>query len=318
MLVVGPSDVQQASALLSDLGIKIMSGGRFLGGFIGEPSLVANFVSDKVQLWSRCVQRLSDVATSQPQAAHAALARSLQFEWCHLQRVIPDSANFFTPLRDALNDVFYPILLGGSVSGHEVRLFGFPARFGGLGISDPVKSADLAFSSSREGSSVLVDSIHGVTEFSVTAHLDLLARVHNDISRRREVDVQSALSSLLELLPSPVCRTVRRDVDFQTSGWLTVLPLACHQFDLSAQQFHDALSLRYHRPLSMMPFLVMGVVQLLAYHMHWIVAKVVWLHSATMRFEMLWVIWQLWLIRMSFVNRLYVRVTLRFLLWSLI
>ena len=122
VLVVSPSDVQQASALFSDLGIKIVSGGRFLGGFIGEPSLVANFVSDKVQLWSRCVQRLSDVATSQPQAAHAALARSLQFEWYHLQRVIPDSANFFTPVQDALNDVFYPILLGGSVSEHEVRL----------------------------------------------------------------------------------------------------------------------------------------------------------------------------------------------------
>ena len=253
VLVVGPSDVQQVSTLFSDLGIRVVSGGRFLGGFIGEHSLVANFVSDKVQLWSRCVQRLSDVATLQPQAAHAALARSLQFEWCHLQRVIPDSGNFFTPLRGALNDVFYPVLLGGSVSEHEVRLFGFPARFGGLGISDPVKSAGLAFSSSREGASVLVDAIHGVTEFSLTAHLDLLARVRNDFSRRREVDVQSALSSLLESLPSPVCRTVRRAVDFQTSGWLTVLPLACHQFDLSAQQFRDALSLRYHRPLSMMP-----------------------------------------------------------------
>ena len=142
--------------------------------------------------------------------------------------------------------------MGGSVSEHEVRLFSFPARFGGLGISDPVKSAGLAFSSSREGASVLVDAIHGVTEFSLTAHLDLLGRVRNDISRKREVDVQSTLSSLLESLPSSVCCTVRRTVDFQSSGWLTVLPLACHQFDLSAQQFLDALSLRYHRSLSMM------------------------------------------------------------------
>ena len=70
-MVVGPSDVQQASALFSDLGIKVVSGGHFLGGFIGEPSLVDNFVSDKVQLWSCSVQSLSDVATSQPQAAHA-------------------------------------------------------------------------------------------------------------------------------------------------------------------------------------------------------------------------------------------------------
>ena len=38
-------------------------------------------------------------------------------------RVIPDSANFFTPLRGALNDVFYSILLGGSVSEHEPGAF---------------------------------------------------------------------------------------------------------------------------------------------------------------------------------------------------
>ena len=48
--------------------------------------------------------------------------------------------------------------------------------------------------------------------------LDLLARACNDISRRREVDVQSVLSSLLELLPSSVCCSVRRAVDFHTSG----------------------------------------------------------------------------------------------------
>ena len=47
-------------------------------------------------------------------------------------------------------------------------------------------------------------------------------------------------------MPSPVCRTIRRAIDFQTSGWLTVLPLTCHHFDLSPQQFRDALSLRYH------------------------------------------------------------------------
>ena len=87
-----------------------------------------------------------------------------------------------------------------------------------MGISDLVKSAGLAFSSSREGASVLVDAIHGVMEFSLSAHLDLLARVCIDISKRREVDVQSALSSLLELSPSPVCHTVRRAVDFQTFG----------------------------------------------------------------------------------------------------
>ena len=54
------------------------------------------------------------------------------------------------------------------------------------------------------------------------------------------------LTSVLKSLPSPACHTIRRAIDFQTFGWLTVLLLACHQFNLFPQQFCDALSLRYH------------------------------------------------------------------------
>ena len=109
----------------------------------------------------------------------------------------------------------------------------------------------LAFSS-RESASVLVDAIHGATELKVTAHLDQLAKVRHDVSGRREARAQCLLTSVLECMPSPVCRTIRRATDFQTSGWLPVLPLTCHHFDLSPQQFRDAfaLSLHYHRPLS--------------------------------------------------------------------
>ena len=111
----------------------------------------------------------------------------------------------------------------------------------------------LAFKSSREGASVLVDAVRGVVEFRVTAHLDHLARIRHDVSVKRDATVQSVLTSVLECLPSQACRTIRRAINFQTSGWLTVLPLACHQFDLSPQQFRDALSLQYHRPLATMP-----------------------------------------------------------------
>jgi len=46
---------------------------------------------------------------------------------------------------------------------------------------------------------------------------------------------------------------VQRAVDFHTSGWLNVLPLIHHHFDLSAQQFHNALCLHYYHPLSLIP-----------------------------------------------------------------
>ena len=167
--------------------------------------------------------------------------------------MIPDCALLFYPLLEALNDVFYPALFGSPVSQHEVQLFALPARFGGLGINDPVESAPWVFSSSREGASVLVNILHGMADFCLTDHLDHLVRSCREVASRRDANFQSVLTSVFGSLPPLTCCTVRRAFDFQTLGWLAVLPLACHQFDLSLQQFHDALSLRYHRPLEVMP-----------------------------------------------------------------
>ena len=99
VLVVGPSFVNQATSMFSDLGIKVVSGSRFLGGFVGEHSMASDYVTQKVKMWVDCVKRLSDVAKLQPQAAHAAVSRSLQFEWSFLQRVIPDCATAFVLSR---------------------------------------------------------------------------------------------------------------------------------------------------------------------------------------------------------------------------
>ena len=41
--------------------------------------------------------------------------------------------------------------------------------------------------------------------------------------------------------------------DQNISAWLSALPLIENQFDLSAQEFRDGLTLRYKRPLMQMP-----------------------------------------------------------------
>ena len=41
--------------------------------------------------------------------------------------------------------------------------------------------------------------------------------------------------------------------DEKMSSWLTVLPIAKHHFDLTAQEFRDALAIRYKKPLLGIP-----------------------------------------------------------------
>ena len=63
-----------ANDLFCDLGIQVVTGSCFLCRFVGDRSLAANFVSEKVVIWCWRVQQLSDIAMSEPQATFAALA----------------------------------------------------------------------------------------------------------------------------------------------------------------------------------------------------------------------------------------------------
>ena len=60
-------------------------------------------------------------------------------------------------------------------------------------------------------------------------------------------------------------RIIQRKLDYKCSTWLTVLPKQDNFFSMSADEFRDSLSLRYHngRTLPKMPKLVMQMVRVL-------------------------------------------------------
>ena len=80
------------------------------------------------------MEKLTNVAKSQPQAAYTALTKSLQFEWTYLQRVTPNCATAFAPLNHILFESFMPTELEGSISEQEKALLFHPARMGEMRI----------------------------------------------------------------------------------------------------------------------------------------------------------------------------------------
>ena len=112
--------------------------------------------------------------------------------------MIPNCAIAFLPLCDAIHHQFHPAVLGGPVSEFEVQLFDFPARAGGLAISDPVKYASVGFFSSLQSSAVHRAAISEQAEFSPTAYLDLL-----DAIRLRPQLLEESIPSLLYWLCYP-------------------------------------------------------------------------------------------------------------------
>ena len=87
---------EKAIELFSELGVKVVTGQHSLGGYAGDHESTEEYVQQRVQKWVHYVEKLTNAAESQPQAAYTALTKSLQFEWTYLQRVIPDCDCFCT------------------------------------------------------------------------------------------------------------------------------------------------------------------------------------------------------------------------------
>ena len=67
---------------------------------------------------------------------------------------------------------FLPVLFGSSITPAERRLFSLPAKFGGLGILDPVWSASGSYQASVHATSVLTAPIREGLAFDLESHVD--------------------------------------------------------------------------------------------------------------------------------------------------
>ena len=72
---------EQAKAIFSDLKINVVTGFKFIGGFIGSGNDIEKWLIEKVQKWVSCVHSLASAAEEFPHSAHTVLTKSLQHEW---------------------------------------------------------------------------------------------------------------------------------------------------------------------------------------------------------------------------------------------
>jgi hypothetical protein len=111
-LVVHPKFVEHAKILFAGFNINIVTGSRFLGGFIGSIEDTNLWIEEKVLSWNKAISKLASAATNFPQAAFTALTRSLQNEWLFVQRVLNGFEHQFSLLKDSLKSDFLPNLFG--------------------------------------------------------------------------------------------------------------------------------------------------------------------------------------------------------------
>jgi len=171
ILIVAPEFVQKAQTDFGGLELKIVTGFKYLGGFVGTPEDRDQWIQTKVEFWTKSVNKISEVGRKDPQAAFIAISKSLQNEWNYIQRVVEDTDESFKKLKDALCNQFLPEICGFEIEEFDAELMLRPSKFGGIGIRDPVKTAEIAYKTSLQSSEILKNGIISGTSLDILNHV---------------------------------------------------------------------------------------------------------------------------------------------------
>ena len=245
-LVVKQDHEEQAKEIFSDTDVRLTTQGkRHLGAALGSKTFTEEYVSDKVQGWTRDIMNLVEVASSQPHAAYAAYVHGLSNRWSYLQRTVPDINDLLQPLENAIHQHLIPALTGRPpCSSTERDLLALPTRLGGLGLRDPSATSSECFKSSERITAPLVALI--VSQSTVdTVDKNITSIIKKEVKKNNRKRQEERASAVYNQLTPELKRCVDLSKEKGSSSWLSVLPLEEHGFYLHKGEFKDALCLRY-------------------------------------------------------------------------
>jgi hypothetical protein len=236
-----------ARSTFNDLGFKVQTGSRYLGGYIGSKADRELWVHEKVTFWTSAVTDLAFAALSHPQTAFAGLQKSLQHEWQVIQRVIDDIVDCLFDVEAAITDIFLPALYGETLKDCTYRrnLSALPVKFAGLALPDPSASSEGNYEASTLVCSHILAAFRGTKSFSSADHQSLRKAITAEIKTCRSDEQDSTLSTILADLDCNTRRTILRGKEI--GQWLSVMSSTLNGNELSAQEFRDALLLRHAR-----------------------------------------------------------------------
>ena len=237
-------DEERAREVLEEFNFQYHEGHRYIGGFIGSEEARQAWLDPQIRQWVEGVKILAKAARKYPQTAYAGLVKSLQTEWTYLQRVAPDVEAAFAPVEKAIVEDFLPALLGDTMAtAMDLReLSKFPIRLAGLGIPDPVASAEGHLRTSVEMTEAVSASLRDAQPLDAIGYGTAATRILHRTQVAKEKQLTDSLEPILDSATPAVARRLKRSK--QTGAWLTALPHNLNGTVLSAEEFRDNLRLR--------------------------------------------------------------------------
>ena len=258
VLIVKPGFLEVARVKFGDMNVKITEeGDKHLGAVIGTTDFKEKFVKTQVAKWKAEIERLAEMARSEPHAAYSAFTFGVKHRWNFLMRTVPNIGPLFAPLEATIREKLLPELTGRHILAREDperAIIALPPRLGGLGIPNPWKIADTEHQNSMKLTAQLTQRIVDQDE---STEIDLAEQwnITREISKAREAEQKTESEQIKTNLENNSDRIRRLDMaqEVGASNWLTALPIRAKGFSLNKQEFVDALALRYGWPIDGLP-----------------------------------------------------------------
>ena len=229
-------------------------GQRHLGAVIASQEYKDQYCEEKVRAWKEEIERLSEIAKSQPHAAYIAFTKGYKSKFTYFMRTIESFEDYVDPIQEVIEDLLLPTLFGQSepLPNEVRRLATLATGQGGLGIPDLKSEAPQQFAASRLITTAHVDSITSQSSIMVPGERSTEELKRHQQSLKR-ASAKEKMDSIDSSLSPGLLRLVNQSRDKGASSWLNAMPLADKGLALNKQEFRDSLRLRYDLPLVDLP-----------------------------------------------------------------
>ena len=214
---------------------------------IGGENFKRTYLEEKVSIWVQKLTLLSKIATTQPQAAYSCFTAGYQYKLTCFLRTISGCEEHLVPVDEVIRHKFIPALTGGHVVNElERQLLALPPRLGGLGLKIFSQNAVEEYQNSTSVTVELQEQILGTI-------IDEERKKRSQVKSERQRSQQTKLDILLSEMSQEDQRRTQANGKKGVSNWLTSLPMRNHGFDLSKQEFREAIRMRYGWALDRLP-----------------------------------------------------------------
>ena len=240
LILKNPEKLNQTQALFKDSPINITTTGkRHLGASLGSEDFKTEYIDEKVQNWCKRIEKLSEIAKSQPHVAYTAYIHGEQHRYTYFARTIKGISNNLEPLDKIIEEAFIPSLFGRIIADGERELLSLPVKEGGLGLRNINKNAARNYETSKSITTPLINKIKEQSDSLPSKEIVDNARATTMLRVRVAEDTEiKAIKSKQSTVQQ---RSLLENSEQGASSWLGALPIAAHGFNLNKGEFQDAL-----------------------------------------------------------------------------